>query len=135
MKIVSLNCPECGGKLDDIKIADGKKDLFCNFCGNHIFLENENYQVFEHRTIDEARIRELDLEAEKYRDQKQKRKFLVMFAGFLVLCGFIMFVLGSTFESFKLLLLVAMFPFIFAMICLVSAFDNDEKDSSEKKLK
>lgn len=78
MKVISLSCPECGGKLDDIKIADGKKDLFCNFCGNHILLEDENYKIVEHRTVDEVKLRQLEFEKEKYEREAKNRKYLLI---------------------------------------------------------
>ena len=134
MKIVSLSCPKCGGKLDDVKIADGKSDLFCNYCGNHILLENENHQVFEHRTVDEARIKELELELEKFRDDKQKRKLLLMLGGACLIGGVLFIILGELFKPLELLSLFGMLLLMIAMIFVMMAFDKNDKKKESSEL-
>lgn len=126
MKIISLNCPKCGGKLDDIKIADGKSDLFCNYCGNHILLENENHQVFEHRTVDEARIRELELELEKYRDDRSKKKMMLKVSGVLAMIGSILLLCGIFNSDF---LVFGIYAFLFCVCCFIVAVSNEPKQA------
>ena len=41
MKLVSMNCPHCGGALD---VAEGEKQTKCPFCDSKIILEQENRQ-------------------------------------------------------------------------------------------
>lgn len=88
MKAVSLTCPKCGGNLENLQVAEGKNDTYCSFCGNHILLENENFHVIEHRTVDAARIREMELEAENI---AQQRKIIItvgkVLSGIALVCG------------------------------------------------
>lgn len=73
MKIISLTCPKCGGNLEDIKFMNGRNDTYCQFCGNHIFLEDNNTHTFVHRTVDEVKMRELEYRIQ--REEEQRRKF------------------------------------------------------------
>lgn len=74
MKIVSLTCPKCGGNLDEVKIADGKNDTYCSFCGNHIYLDNENYKVVEHRTVDAVKMKELEYRLRREEEEYQRKE-------------------------------------------------------------
>lgn len=67
ISIRSLKCPECSANLE---VEDGRKKLFCSYCGSQIIITNENEHIY--RYIDEAgivqaetqktvRMRELDI--------------------------------------------------------------------------
>jgi DNA-directed RNA polymerase subunit RPC12/RpoP len=81
MKMIVLKCPECHASLD---IEEGRKQVFCSYCGAKIIVENENEHIYRH--IDEAQIkraesdgivqmRKLEL-AEKKRAAREKTKSL-----------------------------------------------------------
>lgn len=80
MKAVSLICPKCGGNLEDVQIVDGKNDIYCPFCGNHIFLENENHHVIER--IDRTKIAEtetlLKLKELEFAEKKHNDKMALL---------------------------------------------------------
>lgn len=82
MKLVSLKCPECKANLS---VEPGRKQCYCQYCGTKIIIDNEE-QVQTFKTVDEARIREAELdneirlrqlEIEKMKlEQEQKKQML-----------------------------------------------------------
>lgn len=59
IRFVSVKCPECGAALD---IEEGRKQIFCSYCGTKVMIENENEHIY--RNIDEARIRQAETDRE-----------------------------------------------------------------------
>lgn len=59
IKAVSIKCPECGASLD---VEEGRKQIFCEYCGAKILLENENEYIYRH--IDEAEVKRAEGEKE-----------------------------------------------------------------------
>ena len=57
--IYTIKCPECGASLD---VEEGRKNLFCSYCGSKVMINNENEHIYRH--IDEARIKEAEIERE-----------------------------------------------------------------------
>ena len=57
IQFISVKCPECNATLS---IEKERSMAFCTYCGTKILLNNENEHVY--RQIDEARIREAELE-------------------------------------------------------------------------
>lgn len=93
MKIIDIKCPKCGGELH---IGEGRKDCFCEYCGSHLYFDDENRTVT--RIIrDEAKLKELEIEEEsrkkkEIKDQrasKHRKRFGVSFIVWLTL--FILF--------------------------------------------
>lgn len=80
MKIVSLKCPGCGA---DINVDYGRKNIFCEYCGKKIFIDDEvkrtehteNINV-TYRKIDEAKIREADarIKEAEIRERRELRR-------------------------------------------------------------
>lgn len=67
MKIIDIKCPKCGGELH---IGEGRKDCFCEYCGSHLFFEDdEGDRTITNITIirDEAKIK--DAEARMKREE------------------------------------------------------------------
>ena len=58
IKFVSIKCPECGSTLD---IEEGRKQIYCSYCGAHIMVQNDNEYIF--RQVDEARIKQTEVDA------------------------------------------------------------------------
>ena len=79
IKMNSVKCPECGANL---QIEEGRKQIFCSYCGTRIIMTNENEYIYRH--IDEAEIAHAETNrivemkrmemAEKSRMQKQRIK-------------------------------------------------------------
>ena len=57
IQFVSVKCPECNAVLS---IEKNRNMAFCSYCGAKIMMNNENEHIY--RQIDEARIREVELE-------------------------------------------------------------------------
>lgn len=142
MKLVSLKCPECKA---DLSVEPGRKQCFCQYCGTKIIIDNEE-QVQILKTVDEARIREAELdneirlrqlEIEKMKlEQEQKKQMLnrllkIKVSIILGVIGMISILVGYFSKSEN--------PSIFAMCCFVAIIvmwfysailDNDKKDNN-----
>ena len=57
IKLYSIKCPDCGASLP---IEEGRRQLFCSYCGAKVIVNNENEYII--REIDEARIKEAETE-------------------------------------------------------------------------
>ena len=67
MKVISLNCPNCG---IDIKVNDNQNSCICPACGSSLMIDDGKFHI-----VDEARIKEIDFEKQKYEDgQKEAEK-------------------------------------------------------------
>ena len=66
MKIVSMNCPHCGGT---VKITDDQKSCICPFCDSALTIDDGKFHI-----VDEAKIKEIDFEQQKYQDEQQKEE-------------------------------------------------------------
>lgn len=74
---VSVKCPECGAT---ISIPEGKKSLFCSYCGSQIVIQNDN--EFTYRHVDDAEVKKAETEQLVYlkelelaeKDAERKRK-------------------------------------------------------------
>lgn len=78
VKFVSIKCPECGANLP---IEEGRKTMFCSYCGRQIMMVNENEYKYEvtHHYIDDAKIMRAETSrAEKEAEQAYKLKLLEM---------------------------------------------------------
>ncbi|MBQ7408912.1 MAG: hypothetical protein IJW13_06590 [Clostridia bacterium] len=74
MKTIDVKCTNCGAI---IKVEEGKKLQFCNYCGNQIFVEDENTTTtnYNHRYIDEAKVKKIEAEKElQIREEERKSK-------------------------------------------------------------
>ncbi len=79
ISFVSLKCPECGASLD---IEEGRKQLFCAYCGHKIIIQNDNEHIIRH--IDDAevlhaeteqavKLKQLELEEKLIEDNRKAR--------------------------------------------------------------
>lgn len=78
MKAKEIKCSNCGA---NVEIEEGQQVQSCKFCGNKILLNDENNTTtttnYNHRYIDEARIKEIETEKElkiKAEEHKQKQE-------------------------------------------------------------
>ena len=120
-KLVSMKCPECNAALN---VEEGRKQIFCSYCGTKIIIDNDNEYVYRH--IDEAkikrveteqllRLREMELE-EKERDRSRKSKRIsYIVAGVLFLVGLLTFTIVPGFVGLFMVIagaLIAEFTFL-----------------------
>ena len=65
----TVKCPGCGA---DLTVKDENRDfMFCEYCGTKVRLDD--YQE-THRYVDEARIKEAELEMKKLEVEEKKRR-------------------------------------------------------------
>lgn len=148
MKVISLKCPECSASLS---IEEGRDQLFCQYCGAKIVLQNENERIY--RRIDEAdvkrseterliRLKELEMEAAKREDEKASKRLKVKISLALVVVGIAMAVFGnflgeasgnpdSSFYAMSVLGLMLMMGA--GYIWLFSACSDDDEKSKKRK--
>lgn len=55
INLVSIKCPDCGAALD---VEEGRKQLFCSYCGAKVLVDNENEHIIRH--VDEAEIKKAE---------------------------------------------------------------------------
>ena len=88
MTVINLKCPNCGGEMEHVELADGKHDVFCHYCGHHIYLDNDNHKVIEHRTVDVAKLEAIKVAAaEKSKANKVLGK-VILGGGIVAVLGF-----------------------------------------------
>ena len=78
-RIKSVTCPNCGANLS---VDENRDSFFCEYCGTKIQKNsNMTYVKIEHenRTVDEARLKEIELENKKLEyDQREKKIALII---------------------------------------------------------
>lgn len=55
IKFTSVKCPECGASLP---LEEGRKQVFCSYCGTKVMVTNENEYIYRH--IDEADVKKAE---------------------------------------------------------------------------
>lgn len=110
MTVIDLICPICGAEMKHVELAEGKHDIYCQYCGNHVILNDDNHKVIKHRNIDEAKIQEVQ---EKAKDMTSRRKIGVVLLAvgilLLILCavmdGLVFFTAGASWMFFVMIML------------------------------
>lgn len=79
MAYKTMKCPSCGAILTNVD--PNMKQFYCMYCGTSIINDDTNHYTIDinktYRTIDEARIKEVDVEREirlKELEHKQKKE-------------------------------------------------------------
>lgn len=72
MNAISMKCPACGA---DFTIEEGRKECFCQFCGTHLYLDDENTHTYVIR--DEARLKEAEIHEKESSFELEKEKYLL----------------------------------------------------------
>ena len=57
IRFVSVKCPECKA---DLPMEEGRKEMFCSYCGTKVIMYNNNEHIYRH--IDEAKIKKAEAE-------------------------------------------------------------------------
>lgn len=91
MELQPITCPKCGGT---IQAPVGGKTCFCTFCGTQIYFDDGSRSV-TYRTVDEARIKELELERQRLELEEQRRPGKAKLIAVLAIIGTLMMVIGT----------------------------------------
>ena len=108
IKLFVVKCPECGAHLD---VEEGRRQLFCSYCGAKVIISNENEYIY--REVDEARIveaevnerirlKELEIEAAKRAQHEPLRKVLtyLWIASIIIVAGICLYLAFFSGDSF-----------------------------------
>lgn len=85
MEIIAYKCPQCGANLE---IEQGRKEVFCSFCGTKLFIDDEtrtmrienniNINNTIRYTNDAEVIREKNkLEMKKIEQENENKSFVI----------------------------------------------------------
>lgn len=93
----TVKCPGCGA---DLTVKDENRDfMFCEYCGTKVRLDD--YQE-THRYVDEARIKEAELEIKKLEveekrreDEKKDRPIALAVLIGMIVVGKVLIIIGS----------------------------------------
>ncbi len=131
MKLISLQCKNCGAQL---QVDPERKQVFCTYCGAKLLLDDDNINI-TNRFVDEARLKEAEirlreleyehereLRAETIRQEQDKsfRLALLIFA-----CAVIVTYLVPFLND------VLIFVLIFGSIALASMRTGDKRSRTE----
>lgn len=142
IKLVSINCPECGATLN---IEENRTQAFCTYCGTKVLINNENEHIFRH--IDEAGIKQAEVDREiklkqlelverkRVSLEKSKKRNIAIALGLAVI-GILMISLGylagkasgDSNSGFYMISMTGMFPLIGAGFMGLSFMDNAQDD-------
>jgi len=139
MKLTAVICPSCGAK---IKVKAGTPFCFCTYCGTQIHIDDGS-TTHTHREVDEARIREAELEAmlklkkmelaEKRRqDCKKAAKYLAVAIGALGIVALILKAFDPSLASWVGVFLALMvFWEVILLLFLVTGAGNETEGSED----
>lgn len=91
MKFIPYKCPTCGGML---QIQEGKKKVFCRFCGTPIFIEEE---LSEQKIKYDTRMRELELMESIERRRQETANAKILMIGIAAVVLFCVILMGVVF--------------------------------------
>lgn len=114
IKLITVKCPECGASLD---IEEGRKQLFCSYCGSKILIQNDNEYIVHN--INEAdvrqaeadkiiRLRELELEERENKQIAKWHKIAYIIAGAVAAFGLLVQLIAPNNETGSMILLIGM---------------------------
>ena len=100
IKVYSVKCPECSATLP---IEEGRKQMFCSYCGAKIIINNENEYIYRH--IDEAELtqaetdrlvelKKLEMEEKQREKDDKQRKNKMILSIILAVVGLICLAIG-----------------------------------------
>lgn len=114
IKLITVKCPECEASLD---IEEGRKQLFCSYCGSKILIQNDNEYIVHN--INEAdvrqaeadkiiRLRELELEERENKQIGKWHKTAYIIAGAVVAFGLLVKLIDPYNETGDMILVIGM---------------------------
>lgn len=119
MKLIKMECPNCGSILE----MDSEREfMFCQFCGQKLYLDKEaKIIVTTTRKIDEARIKEAEAKKEyklKQMDSEKemfllKAKIAGIVAAVILLIFLILYVVNRAYFENGILIILVILEFLF----------------------
>jgi len=136
MKLTAVVCPSCGAK---IQVKAGIPFCFCTYCGTQIHLDDGS-TTHTHRKVDEARIREAELNAmlelkkmelaEKRRqDSKKAAKYLALVIAGLGLLALLISLFSTTVATTIGVVLSVLF--MWELVLILSSITDTGSDSAD----
>lgn len=143
IKVNSIRCPECGASLP---IEEGRKQIFCSYCGSKVIVTDENEYVYRH--IDEAgvkkaetdrivRLKKLEMKEKRNAINQKMTKTKIKISFVLATIGALMLIVGSIAGSasgdsnsgYYMISMVGFFPLLsIPFIWLFSKKEEEEED-------
>ena len=143
IKFISVKCRECNASLP---MEEGRKEMFCSYCGTKVIMYNENEYIYRH--IDEASIKQAEAKqaielkrieyAEKKRNSKERRRRIKIIVSILLgIVSLASFALGFTVdEVFGLAIVglvgVTVLAYMWIRELSGNVEDDDDDDFGEK---
>lgn len=138
IRFVSVKCPDCGATLD---IEEGRRQIFCSYCGAKVIVENDNEYIYRH--IDDAGVKKAETDRmikmkkiemlEKQRQaEERERPIKIKLALAFGVIGIIAFGVSGYMDSIWGLD-VGMFSMLTAMLIAISA-SRHRADEIEEEL-
>lgn len=137
-KIIPIKCPACGA---NISYEEGRKKLFCSYCGTQINITNDNEFFYHH--IDEAevkqaetdqmvKLRKMELEEKLLESSEKVKPLKIKLSIGLGIIGAIGLIVGFSGEI-KIGFMFVGYVCLLA-ICLLWAKEIDGKSSADGKI-
>lgn len=134
IQLVSFKCPECGANLP---VEEGRKEMFCSYCGTKIVISNDNEHVYRH--IDEARIKKVEADTmvelkrlelvEQQRSAKVKNKKLKIIVSItLAIVIVLSFVLDFVFLDLTGLAFLGIFGLLALLVIWGKELGGEDED-------
>lgn len=102
MKIVKLNCDNCGASLEANKEL---KTIFCNYCGaefliddgsiNHTYRKVDEARIKEAEISEKIRLKELEMEERKREKEEKSKRTKIIASIILAIVGILFFMIGT----------------------------------------
>ena len=139
--LIAMTCPKCGASIQQ---QEGRDVAYCSYCGTKLLVDDGSAKV-TYRTVDEARIRELEIEQERERRrtelEEKRRPGRVKLSIVLGGTGFLMMLVGwfaaySSGDSDSPWYLVAIMGMLFLMIVpliWLMAMSNAKGEDGERR--
>lgn len=141
MDLKPITCPKCGG---NVTIPEEQKTCYCTWCGAQLSIEDGSTTI-TYRTVDEARIKELELEIKRMELEEKHRPWRIKTIAILAIVGFAMVAggyclgdaSGDSDSTWYTIAICGYLPlaaaFFIALLPLVanSCQNNDEQHSTE----
>lgn len=149
IKMIPVKCPQCGA---DLEAEEGRKTLFCQYCGAKVIIQNDNEHIYH--TIDDAAIKQAETDrivklkrielAEKERESAARTKLLKIkialalgaIGGILLILGFLLGeASGDSDSGLYMIAMVGFYCILGAAFVGMSAAkkkDDDDDDFGDK---
>lgn len=108
IKMVLIKCPKCGANLE---YEEGRKILYCKYCGAKVAIDNDNEYTYNYHTTDDAavekakaerdiKLRNIEREERKEKEQeKSKRRALLLVFCMIAISYIALFIMHDSYSE------------------------------------